>query len=104
MLPSLSRRDFLTTATAAVIGPGACWAVGAPADGEWAFPLLGDLHIDRPNHHDHDWVKQTHPRWRYELIPLEVLPALRARGLPEETIRTLMVDTPRRILEVTGPY
>jgi predicted metal-dependent phosphotriesterase family hydrolase len=29
---------------------------------------------------------------------------LRERGLPEETIRTMMVDTPRRILEVQGSY
>jgi phosphotriesterase-related protein len=53
---------------------------------------------------DPEWVKQTHPRWRYELIPLEVLPELRERGLPEATIRTMMVETPRRILEVQGGY
>jgi phosphotriesterase-related protein len=53
---------------------------------------------------DPEWVRQTHPRWRYELIPLEVLPELRERGLPEETIRTMMVGTPRRILEIQGGY
>jgi phosphotriesterase-related protein len=51
-----------------------------------------------------DWARQTHPRWRYELIPLEVVPELRARGMPEETIRQMMVDTPRRLLEHTGGY
>jgi phosphotriesterase-related protein len=51
-----------------------------------------------------EWAKQTHPRWRYELIPLEVLPELRERGMPEETIRTMMVDTPRRLLDHPGGY
>ncbi len=51
-----------------------------------------------------EWAQQTHPRWRYELIPLEVLPELRERGLSEETIRTMMVDTPRRLLDHSGPY
>jgi phosphotriesterase-related protein len=71
----------------------------------WADRLVLSHDADAFNDwFDPEWVKQTHPRWRYELIPLEVLPELRRRGMPEETIRQLMVDTPRRILEVTGPY
>lgn len=58
---SPTRRAFLASA-AALAGPGGCWAMAASGkDDEWAFPLLGDLHIDRPTHHDADWVKTTHP-------------------------------------------
>jgi predicted metal-dependent phosphotriesterase family hydrolase len=33
-----------------------------------------------------------------------VLPELRERGMPEETIRAMMVDTPRRLLDHPGGY
>ncbi len=71
----------------------------------WAEQLLLSQDADTFNVlFDREWARQTHPRWRYELIPLEVLPELRARGLPEETITTMMVDTPRRLLEHRGGY
>src|SRR5688572_17140522 len=58
----MTRRRFLGRAAgAAVLGAGGSWAVAAPDDAEWAFPVLGDLHIDRPDHHDHDWLKANHP-------------------------------------------
>src|SRR4051794_16373475 len=60
------RRDFLRTlggAGALSLGSGGNWAVAAPGDddGEWAFPVLGDLHYDRLEHHDLDWLRQVHP-------------------------------------------
>ena len=62
MTTSTTRRGFLargTAAVAAAAGPAGCWAVAAPAD-DWAFPLLGDLHLDKPDHHDLDWVRGAH--------------------------------------------
>lgn len=57
----MSRRAFLGRAAGAVaVGAGGCWAVAAPDDA-WAVPVLGDLHIDRPDHHDNDWLKANHP-------------------------------------------
>jgi phosphotriesterase-related protein len=41
-------------------------------------------------------LKQTVPNWHYQHIPDDVLPALRAKGMAEEQITTLMVDNPRR--------
>jgi hypothetical protein len=38
------------------------WALARPeADDDWAIPLLGDLHFDRPEHHDMDWLRREHP-------------------------------------------
>lgn len=61
--PETSRREFLGRAAGALaLGAGGSWALAAPeGDAEWAFPLLGDLHFDRPEHHDLDWLRQTHP-------------------------------------------
>lgn len=57
-----SRRGFLAAAAGAVtFGAGGCWAVVAAGGEPWAVPVLGDLHIDRPDHHDADWLKRTHP-------------------------------------------
>jgi phosphotriesterase-related protein len=53
---------------------------------------------------DPEWVQQTHPRWRYELVPEEVLPELRSRGLPEATVTTMMVENARRLLQHAGGY
>lgn len=42
------------------------------------------------------------PDWDYRQIAVRVLPELRARGVTEETIRTMLVDVPRRLL--TGGF
>lgn len=42
-----------------------------------------------------DWL----PRWHYLHIHTDVLPALRERGVSEDQIQTMLVDTPRRWLE-----
>lgn len=55
----LSRRELLRTSLGA-----ACATVRPPpaaaADG-FSLVLLGDLHFDRPEHHDRLWVATTHP-------------------------------------------
>src|SRR6478672_5810019 len=59
-----SRRHFLKSlaAAGAFFGPSGNWAFAAPENNEnWAFPLLGDLHFDRLEHHDHEWLKREHP-------------------------------------------
>src|SRR3954447_13003952 len=55
----VSRRSFLGSAIA--LGAGGSWALAAADDAEWAFPVLGDLHIDKPAHHDAEWLKANHP-------------------------------------------
>ena len=54
----------------------------------------GDLH--------QGLVKETVPNWHYQHITDDVLPALRAKGLTEEQITTLMVDNPRRYFTPTS--
>ena len=78
------RRDFLVRAAGAVaFGAGGSWAVAAPAagDGEWSFPVLGDLHIDQLDHHDMEWLRKEQPNdvsqvQSYSRITREVTPKL----------------------------
>jgi hypothetical protein len=81
----LNRRRFLHTAAIAsgsvLLGAGGNWAVAAWEKDGWAFPLLGDLHFDRPAHHDHDWLARTHPGYveqvrNYVRLARETLPPL----------------------------
>src|SRR5205085_6400325 len=59
---TITRREFIHRAAGAVaLGAGGSWALAAPDDRAWAFPFLGDLHIDRPGHHDMDWLAKEHP-------------------------------------------
>jgi phosphotriesterase-related protein len=56
-----------------------------------------------------DWfpqemIPQLAPRWHYRHIPDDVIPALRAEGVSEDDIRTMTVDTPRRLFECRGAY
>jgi phosphotriesterase-related protein len=44
------------------------------------------------------------PNWHYLHIHSDVLPALRARGVTDEQITTMLVDNPRRIFEHQGGY
>lgn len=82
-----SRREFLRSLTAGglLLGPAANWAMAADHSTEdWAFPLLGDLHFDRLEHHDHDWLKREHPgdvsqMETYSRITREMTPKLLGR-------------------------
>ena len=44
------------------------------------------------------------PNWHYLHIHNDVLPALRARGVTEEQITTMLVDNPRNIFDHQGRY
>ena len=56
-----------------------------------------------------DWLPEEAvpvvlPNWHYLHIHNDVLPALRARGVTEEQITTMLVDNPRRIFATAGGY
>jgi hypothetical protein len=82
----LRRQLIQVSAAAAAFGRCGNWAFAAPDDGEdWAFPLLGDLHFDRLEHHDHEWLKREHPGdvsqvENYSRITREMTPKLLARA------------------------
>jgi phosphotriesterase-related protein len=42
--------------------------------------------------------------WRWTHIPVDVLPVMRAHGISDADIHTMMVDNPRTILEGGAPY
>ncbi len=49
-------------------------------------------------------MEQRMPNWHFLHITKDILPALRAKGVTEEQIRTMTVDNPRRIFERQGAY
>jgi hypothetical protein len=83
----INRRDFLksSAASCALLGLAGNWAVAAgEAADNWAFPLLGDLHFDRLEHHDHEWLAREHPGdvsqvQNYSRITRELTPKLFSR-------------------------
>ena len=48
---------------------------------------------------DDDFLRQAQPNWHFLHISKDVLPAMRARGVSDEQIHTMLVDNPRRILD-----
>ncbi len=48
--------------------------------------------------------RRSLPNWHYQHIHKDVLPALRARGVTEQQIHTMLVENPRRIFENQGAY
>jgi hypothetical protein len=61
MASYITRRRFLQASMLAAAGACGNWAIAAPDDQPWAIPLLGDLHFDRLEHHDLDWLAREHP-------------------------------------------
>lgn len=55
-----------------------------------------------------DWFPRSmldaNQTWRWTYVSDFVLPAMRARGISEQDITTMLVDNPRRILEGGPPY
>ena len=49
-------------------------------------------------------LQKVAPNWHYLHIHNDVLPALRARGVTEEQITTMLVENPRKILDHQGGY
>ena len=46
----------------------------------------------------------AHPGWNYLYISSRVIPELRARGITEAQVDSMLVDAPRRIFEQQEPY
>jgi len=73
----MNRRQFLQASLAAtLLSP----AQAAPAKA-FSFVLLGDLHYDKPEHHDYAWVKEHSPdsvrqSANYSKLTSEVMPKL----------------------------
>ena len=56
-----------------------------------------------------DWfppemLKPLTPNWHYLHIPDDVIPALKQAGVPDDRVRAMTVDNPRRIFEAQGAY
>jgi phosphotriesterase-related protein len=69
-------------------------------EGGWAKKMV--LSHDAGCHMDwfeDDFLRQAQPNWNFLHISKDVLPALRARGVSDEQINTMLVDNPRRILD-----
>lgn len=58
-----TRREFLSITTAAAgLALAPRWVnAAAPRSPSFSFVLLGDLHFDRPEHHDMAWVRRDKP-------------------------------------------
>jgi phosphotriesterase-related protein len=54
--------------------------------------------------YDQAMVRGMAPKWHFNFIPDEVIPALREAGVSEEQVRMMTVDNPRRIFERQGAY
>jgi hypothetical protein len=86
----ITRRELLLAAAGSVVA-----ARARAADG-FSFPLLGDLHFDRLEHHDMEWLTREKPGdvaqvKNYSRLTQEVLPRL----LPE--IRTTIAEAAGRV-------
>jgi phosphotriesterase-related protein len=56
-----------------------------------------------------DWLPEemvsvVMPNWHYLHIHNDVIPALKARGVTDEQLTTMLVDNPRKIFEKQGAY
>lgn len=51
-----------------------------------------------------DMIPAVAPNWHYLHIHNDVLPALRARGITDEQIDTMLIHNPRRIFATNGGY
>jgi hypothetical protein len=60
MIPLRSRRSFLQAFGAGVLGVRGSFVVAAESGEELLVPMLGDLHFDKPEHHDLEWLRSNH--------------------------------------------
>jgi UDP-2,3-diacylglucosamine pyrophosphatase LpxH len=61
MASSLNRRHFLTMSSALIAGAPRLAHSGPASSKSFSFVLLGDLHYDKLEHHDFNWLEQNHP-------------------------------------------
>jgi 3',5'-cyclic AMP phosphodiesterase CpdA len=106
MTPRLNRRQFLTTTLAAGSALGARpFARGAATERPFSFVLLGDLHLDKLEHHDFAWLAKEQAGdirqiQNYSRITAEIMPRLFATV--RETVAELNNSTtkPAFVLQV----
>jgi hypothetical protein len=80
----LRRRFLAGSAAAAGLSIAGNWVLAMDDDGDWSFPVLGDIHFDRLEHHDHEWLAKEYPSdvtqvQNYSRITREMTPRLLAR-------------------------
>ena len=73
----MNRRRFLQTSAAALLAS----RVHAASNKAFSFVLLGDLHFDKPEHHDFEWMKDHSPdsvrqSANYSRLTREIMPRL----------------------------
>jgi UDP-2,3-diacylglucosamine pyrophosphatase LpxH len=78
---TLDRRRFLTAAGSLALLSGPALAVERRPGERFSFALLGDLHLDRLEHHDMEWLRREKPNdvrqvEDYSRITREVMPGL----------------------------
>jgi len=80
--------------------PARVETVARLCEGGWATGMVlshdAGCHMDW---FDDDFLRSVQPNWHFLHISHDVLPALRERGVSEQHIRAMLVDTPRRILD-----
>ena len=92
----MNRRRFLQTSAAALLAA----RVQAASTKAFSFVLLGDLHFDKPEHHDFEWVKDHSPdsvrqSANYSKLTKEIMPRLFA------TVRETIAERGRAGLPVS---
>ena len=53
---------------------------------------------------DGSYIEKFAPKWCYEHVPRDVLPALAAAGVSQQDVHTMMVENPKRLFSRTGAY
>lgn len=81
MNKEITRRELIATGAATLVASAIPGAAAAADTKEFAFPLLGDLHFDRLEHHDMAWLQKEKPNdirqvENYSRITREVMPGL----------------------------
>lgn len=56
----IQRRSFLQMMAAGMASAPGSWAMAADPGETFELPMLGDLHFDKLEHHDFDWLASSH--------------------------------------------
>ena len=108
MKPQITRRALLSSAAAAsaatLVVPRLSFAQ-TPENEAFSFVLLGDLHFDRLEHHDRDWIAREKPNdWRqienYSRITAQMHPQLLAEVRAQIAARAQSAAPVRFVLQI----